>query len=70
MRIFTKISRVPFRHLRSQGHNLIVYADDYITIFSTITKKSYSYTQTLQEPSTTSKTSVNSNQDINIMLLL
>ena len=32
------------------------------TIFSTISKKSDSYTQTLREPSTTSKTSVNGNQ--------
>ena len=33
------------------------------TVFSTISKKSDSYTQTLREPSTTSKTSVNGNQD-------
>ena len=32
------------------------------TIFSTISKKSDSYTQTLREPTTTSKTSVNDNQ--------
>ena len=32
------------------------------TIFSTISKKSDSYTQSLREPSTTSKTSVNGNQ--------
>ena len=39
-------------------------ADDHprATIFSTITKKSDSYTQTLQEPSTTSKIAVNDNQ--------
>ena len=31
MRIFTKISRVPFRHLRSQGHNSVVYvANSYL----------------------------------------
>ena len=28
MRIFTKISNVPFGHLRSQGHNSVVYVDD------------------------------------------
>ena len=28
MRIFTKISKVPFGHLRSQGHNSAVYVDD------------------------------------------
>ena len=28
MRIFTKISKVPFGHLRSQGHNSVVYVDD------------------------------------------
>ena len=32
------------------------------TIFSTITKKSDSYTQTLRQTSTTSRTSVNNNQ--------
>ena len=32
------------------------------TVCSTISKKSDSYTQTLQEPSTTSKTSANGNQ--------
>ena len=39
-------------------------ADDHprATIFSTITKKSDSYTQTLREPSTKSKASVNGNQ--------
>ena len=26
--IFTKISKVPFGHLRSQGHNPVVYVDD------------------------------------------
>ena len=31
MRIFTKRSRVPFRHLRSQGHSSVVYvADSYL----------------------------------------
>ena len=28
MRIFTKISKVPFRNLRSQGHNSVVYVDN------------------------------------------
>ena len=28
MRIFTKISKVPFGHLSSQGHNSVVYVDD------------------------------------------
>ena len=28
MRIFTKISKVPFGHLRSQGLNSVVYVDD------------------------------------------
>ena len=28
MRIFIKISKVPFEHLRSQGHNSVVYVDD------------------------------------------
>ena len=28
MRIFTKISKVPFGHLRNQGHNSVVYVDD------------------------------------------
>ena len=28
MRIFTKISKVPFEHLRGQGHNSVVYVDD------------------------------------------
>ena len=28
MRIFTKISKVPFGHLRSQGHNSVVYVVD------------------------------------------
>ena len=28
MRVFTKISRVPFGHLRSLGHNSVVYVDD------------------------------------------
>ena len=28
MRLFTKISKVPFRHLRSQGHNSVVYVVD------------------------------------------
>ena len=39
-------------------------ADDHprATIFSTITKKPDSYTQTLREPSTTSETSVNGHQ--------
>ena len=39
-------------------------ADDHprATMFSTITKKSDADTQTLREPSTTSKTSVNGNQ--------
>ena len=27
-RIFTKKWKVPFRHLRSQGHNSVVYVDD------------------------------------------
>ena len=41
-----------------------INADDQprATIFSTITKKSDYYTQNLQEPSTTTKTSVNGNQ--------
>ena len=31
MRIFTKISKVPFGYLRSQGYNSIVYeADSYL----------------------------------------
>ena len=28
MRIFTRTSKVPFGHLRSQGHNSAVYVDD------------------------------------------
>ena len=28
IRIFTNISKVPFGHLRSQGHNSVVYVDD------------------------------------------
>ena len=28
VRIFTKISKVPFGPLRSQGHNSVVYVDD------------------------------------------
>ena len=28
MRVFTKISKVPFGHLRSLGHNSVVYVDD------------------------------------------
>ena len=28
MRIFTKISKVPFGHLRSQGHNSVIFVDD------------------------------------------
>ena len=28
MRIFTKISKVPFGHLRSQGHSSVVHVDD------------------------------------------
>ena len=28
MRVFTKISKVPFEHLRSLGHNYVVYVDD------------------------------------------
>ena len=28
MRTFIKISKVPFGHLRSQGHNSVVYVDD------------------------------------------
>ena len=28
VRIFTKISKIPFGHLRSQGHNSAVYVDD------------------------------------------
>ena len=28
MRIFTKISNAPFGHLRSQGHNSVVYVDN------------------------------------------
>ena len=28
MRIFTKISKMPFGRLRSQGHNSVVYAGD------------------------------------------
>ena len=28
MRIFTKISKVSFGHLRSQGHNSVVYVAD------------------------------------------
>ena len=28
MRLFTKISKVPFRHLRIQGHNSVVYVVD------------------------------------------
>ena len=41
-----------------------INADDHprATIFSTITKKSDSYTQTLREPSTTCKSAVNGNQ--------
>ena len=31
MRIFTKTSKVPFGHLRNQGHNSVVYvADSYL----------------------------------------
>ena len=29
MRIFTKTSKVPFGHLRSQGYNPVVYVDDF-----------------------------------------
>ena len=28
MRIFTKITKVPFGYLRSQGHNSVVYVDN------------------------------------------
>ena len=28
MRVFTKISKVPFGHLRSLGHNSVVYVDE------------------------------------------
>ena len=28
VRSFTKISKIPFGHLRSQGHNSVVYGDD------------------------------------------
>ena len=28
MRVFVKISKVPFRNLRSLGHNSVVYVDD------------------------------------------
>ena len=28
LRIFTKMSKVPFQHLRSQGHNSVVYVTD------------------------------------------
>ena len=36
VRIFTKISRVPFRNLRSQGHNSVVYvADSYLQLDNT-----------------------------------
>ena len=28
MRTFTKISKVPFGYLRSQGHNSVAYVDD------------------------------------------
>ena len=28
MRVFTKISKVPFGHLRHLGHNSVLYVDD------------------------------------------
>ena len=28
MRVFTKISKVPLGHLRSLGHNSVIYVDD------------------------------------------
>ena len=43
MRIFTKISKVPFGHLRRQGHNSVVYvADSYLQ--EDITYQSYPLT--------------------------
>ena len=35
MRVFTKISKVPLGHLRSLGHNSVVYVDDSLLLGET-----------------------------------